>query len=96
MKVGKWIIGRNGNRNYGIDDKTVIQMTTHRKTQLSSMGCNKEMRLVGITGKGQKVWTLDQELKEMKGHLGGLFRTKYGREMLDARKMFFVVTRGKS
>ena len=44
------------------------------------------MKLVGLTTEGTKVWTLEQELAEMRGHFFGFIRSIYGREMLDAHK----------
>ena len=83
MKAGKWIIGNRNSNGYGISDKAVIQRFQGSLPQFG----NSDVKLVGLTADGPKVWTLAQELAEMKGHLFGFIRSTYGREMLDARKL---------
>lgn len=83
MKVGKWVVGSRNSNGYGIPDKTVIQKFQQRLPQFG----NSNVRLVGLTSEGTKVWTLEEELSEMKGHLFGFVRSVYGREMIDARKL---------
>jgi hypothetical protein len=83
LKVGKWIIGSSNSESFGIPDKAVIEK---QKVQVT-VCLDTDRRLVGLTAEGTKVWTLEQEFKEMKGHLGGRIRSIYGREMLDAKKM---------
>jgi len=83
MKIGNWIVGPNDSKLHGISDKEILQAF-----QLSLRERKEnELTLVGVTRKAARTWTLEEELKEMKGHLFGLFRSKYGREMLDARKL---------
>lgn len=83
MKIRGWHVGRNDTHIGGIPDSQVIEEFVCGL----DLAERNSLRLVGITGKGERVWTLQQELKEMKGHLFGLIRSKYGREMLDARKL---------
>ena len=82
MKVGKWVIGSRNSNGYGITDKAVIERFQERLPQFG----NSNVKLVGLTTEGTKVWTLEQELAEMRGHFFGFIRSVYGREMLDARK----------
>jgi len=83
MRIGNWILGDRDSRLHGISDKEILQVF-----QLS-LGEKKEnsLTLVGVTGKGSRTWSLEEELREMRGHFFGLVRSRYGREMLDARKM---------
>ena len=67
---------------YEITDKAVIERF---QNHLSDFG-NSDVKLVGLTAEGTKVWTLEQELAEMRGHFFGFVRSIYGREMLDAHK----------
>jgi len=83
MKIGNWHVGPNDSKLYGIRDGQII---ARFKSSLSEKKENK-LLLVGITEKGERVWSLEEELKEMRGHLCGLIRSRYGREMLDARKL---------
>jgi len=82
MKIRSWYVGRNDSKIGGIPDSQVLEEFACAKV----LAEKNSLRLVGITATGARIWTLDQELKEMKGHLFGLVRSKYGREMLDARK----------
>jgi len=83
MKIGTWHIGPNDTYRKGISDQEVLQAFQLELSQPNE----KPMTLVGLTLEGTKTWTKTQELKEMKGHLRGMLRSKYGREMLDARKL---------
>jgi hypothetical protein len=83
VRVGNLILGDRDKRLYGITDQQIIQ-----SFELGlELKARNAMTLVAITDKSKLTWTLDQELKEMKGHLRGLIRSRYGREMLDARKL---------
>jgi len=83
VKVGKWIIEKGTSDSFGIPDESAIERVQSSVQQFG----NNQMKLVGITEEGCKVWTLEEEIKEMKGHFFGLIRTVHGREMLDAHKM---------
>jgi len=83
MRIRGWHIGRNDSRLHGISDGHVLE-----QFNLSLQEKKKnELVLVGVTAKGERVWSLEEELREMRGHLFGLIRSRYGREMLDARKL---------
>ena len=83
VKVGSWHVGPNDSKLKGVSDQEVLKLF---RMQLVIEG-NSKLTLVGLTLKGQKTWTRQGELKEMQGHLRGFIRSKYGREMLDARKL---------
>lgn len=83
MKIGNWYIGPNDSKLHGISDGEILENFQHSLQEKRE----NALKLVGITEEGSRVWSLEEELKEMKGHLLGLIRSKYGREMLDARKL---------
>jgi hypothetical protein len=83
MRLGKWIIADHDSHVNNISDSKVIE---HVEQRFAEMKVNN-MTLIAITPEGQKTWTPERELAEMKGHLNGFIRSKYGREMLDAHKL---------
>jgi hypothetical protein len=83
VRLGKWIIADRDSHVGNISDAQAIS----RASSQSFNSNDKNMRLVAITPEGEKVWTLEEEIKEMRGHLRGFIRSKYGREMLDAHKL---------
>lgn len=83
MKIGTWHVGPNDSKLHGISDTRVLDVAT---LSLARKAKNS-MILVGLTLEGTRTWSLEGELKEMKGYLRGMIRSKHGREMLDARKM---------
>ena len=83
MRLGKWIIADRDSRLGNVTDEQAIS----RVTAQSFSNSENQLRLVAITPEGEKVWTLEQEIKEMRGHLWGFLRTRYGRDMLDAHKL---------
>lgn len=89
VQVGKWILGDRDTNFKGVSDKEVLQLFQLELSQPNE----KPMVLVGLTLEGPKTWTKQGELKEMQGHLRGLIRSKYGREMLDARKLNIAFSR---
>jgi hypothetical protein len=83
MKIRNWHIGRNDSKLCGIADGQIIAQF---KAKLGLAGQNS-LVLNAITEKGVKQWSTEQELNEMKGHLFGFIRSRFGREMLDAHKL---------
>ena len=83
MRVGKWVLGRGNNHDFGVTDNSALLRVT---SSVQNFG-DTETKLVGLTKDGVKVWTLEEEIREMKGYLFGFIHTIHGREMLDAHKM---------
>ena len=83
MRLGKWIIADRDSRLGNVTDEQAIS----RVSSQSFNGNDKNMRLVAIAPNGPLVWTLAEEIKEMRGHLWGFIRSRYGRDMLDAHKL---------
>jgi len=81
------LVGDRGKDLQGVTDHDAIRRVQQHLNHLGTT----DIKLVAIgPDLTQHAWTLQEELAEMKGHLYGFIRSKYGREMLEAHKLAIV------